>query len=286
MPPAAAFPRLCSGVMATPIDWKPFAGFLPEDLWPSTAPRSQEVTPVLIQRYHGPHTRHPTGGSQHDDWELITAFHGRGQLHIHDLPPQPLAWPRVYLVPPHRAHQEVADTPVDTLWIGLRGRALASLDPDTPRIVRDATALQPLLEQLWLTSLRRTHGCGMELDGLVHAILGRCLRLSQEERAHHFVQQAAMYLREKATDPTLTVAGVAEKFGYSEGYFHRAFRRAEGVAPGQYLTRVRVELAVGLLQQSALPVGRIARLSGFADPLYFSRVVRKVTGRSPQQWRV
>jgi transcriptional regulator GlxA family with amidase domain len=79
----------------------------------------------------------------------------------------------------------------------------------------------------------------------------------------------------------LRVADVAARFGFSEGYFYRAFKRRAGATPVEYVTRLRVEQAQKLLQHSSMSVSRVARLVGYQDPLYFSRIFRKQTGRPP-----
>jgi AraC family transcriptional regulator, arabinose operon regulatory protein len=58
-----------------------------------------------------------------------------------------------------------------------------------------------------------------------------------------------------------------------------------GTSPMQYLRTVRVEAAKRLLVTIETPVGEVAAQVGFEDPLYFSRVFRKVTGKSPTAYR-
>ena len=47
---------------------------------------------------------------------------------------------------------------------------------------------------------------------------------------------------------------------------------------------MRVKYAVNLCDHGIDSVKNIAFLSGFADPLYFSTVFKKVTGNSPKEY--
>jgi len=65
----------------------------------------------------------------------------------------------------------------------------------------------------------------------------------------------------------------------------RVFRRATGRTPIEYLIRIRIQKAIGLLRSTNLSVTEIAMETGFNDSNYFSRQFRRVTGRSPRKFR-
>ncbi|MBB6733551.1 helix-turn-helix transcriptional regulator [Cohnella zeiphila] len=85
-------------------------------------------------------------------------------------------------------------------------------------------------------------------------------------------------------DLPLTVRELAQKAGYSERYFRKAFRRATGLSPTELLTRIRMDRAMLLLLQP-LSVKQIALTVGYRDPLYFSKLFRQRTGLSPSDYR-
>lgn len=78
---------------------------------------------------------------------------------------------------------------------------------------------------------------------------------------------------------------LAAKAGYTAQHLNRVFRRELGVTPLQYLHRMRMEQAAGLLRDNRQTVRGIARQVGFDDPYYFSRMFRQHFGRSPAQYR-
>jgi YesN/AraC family two-component response regulator len=52
-----------------------------------------------------------------------------------------------------------------------------------------------------------------------------------------------------------------------------------------YLIHLRIQKACQLLDNTTLQVKEIAAVSGFDDPYYFSRIFKKVMGRSPVDYR-
>lgn len=264
---------------SVPCPWRNVPGRPPDALWgvDPGGRRSSEITPLFVHRFVGPHgARKP---SHHDCWELIHVFRGRGTLHTDAPYPFRAGWS--YLMPPGLPHREHSDETMDTLWIGLTGRRL-KVRRGQKLVAVESPQMAPLLEQLWLGVERPASASGPELDGLLLAALGRFFRLLKERNAtgSDLLHQAAEYLRRNFS-AELRVADLAARFGFSEGYFYRAFKRRLGVTPVEYLTRLRVEQAQKLLQHSSMSIARVARLVGYRDPLYFSRIYRKWTGHPP-----
>ena len=71
----------------------------------------------------------------------------------------------------------------------------------------------------------------------------------------------------------------------SPSRYSELVRRTCGFPPMAYLTRLRVERATELLASTDLTVKATAREVGFSDPLHFSRVFRRLTGKSPKRHR-
>ncbi len=71
--------------------------------------------------------------------------------------------------------------------------------------------------------------------------------------------------------------------GYAK--FRRSFKAHTGLTPGQYHLQLRIGRAKDLLTGTMLPVKQVAFQLGFDSPFYFSRIFKKKTGSSPQEWR-
>ena len=65
----------------------------------------------------------------------------------------------------------------------------------------------------------------------------------------------------------------------------RSFKRYMGVTPLQYIASIRINKAKELLKGTNYSVQEIADIVGYDNPLYFSRIFKKLTGYSPRQYR-
>lgn len=72
--------------------------------------------------------------------------------------------------------------------------------------------------------------------------------------------------------------------GISKSHLYRVFSQELGISPVQFLIRYRVGEACAMLRGSAMSVGEVAASCGFRDPLYFSRIFRKVKGTPPREY--
>jgi AraC-like DNA-binding protein len=164
--------------------------------------------------------------------------------------------------------------------VGLEGSDLPAADGQA--LVASGQRLAVLGEQLWLAGLSAAPGCGPLLDGLARALAGDVLRLAGGPD-HGVIDTAIAHLVEHHA-ASQGIAALAGRLGVSAGWLHRAFRRRTGCSPRVFLEDVRLERARHLLTHGGLPVARVAHLTGFRDPLYFSRVFRRRCGLSPQAW--
>ena len=80
-------------------------------------------------------------------------------------------------------------------------------------------------------------------------------------------------------------AALAQKCSLSENYFITLFKQYTGDTPQEYRRKVLVRRACNLLETTDLSVQEISYSLGLNDPMYFSRLFRKIQGISPRQYR-
>lgn len=78
---------------------------------------------------------------------------------------------------------------------------------------------------------------------------------------------------------------LAQAAGLSRAYFSRLFAETEGLPPGEFLTRQRMQRAARLLRNSDATVADVAGQCGYRDTSYFCRAFRNTYGASPGQFR-
>ena len=71
----------------------------------------------------------------------------------------------------------------------------------------------------------------------------------------------------------------------SISWFIRAFKQCTGSTPMQYILSKRISNAETLLQNPSYNISEISQIVGYDNPLYFSRIFKKVKGISPSEYR-
>jgi AraC family transcriptional regulator len=94
----------------------------------------------------------------------------------------------------------------------------------------------------------------------------------------------AQHFAEHLADP-VSLATMADLAQLSAFHFARAFKQSFGMPPHRYHTSLRIERAKSLLAQPDLSVTEIAANLGFSETSSFSATFRKLTGRTPSDYR-
>jgi len=85
----------------------------------------------------------------------------------------------------------------------------------------------------------------------------------------------------------ITINDIATMVNLHPAYLSRIFKNAKGVSPMEYLTTLRIERAKEMiLSAENLPIKEIAKIVGYTDPFYFSRIFKSVTGKSPSEFKI
>ena len=92
--------------------------------------------------------------------------------------------------------------------------------------------------------------------------------------------RAIEYIEECLGD-NLTLAGIAKAAGVSTGRLNSEFKRSMNVAPYQFVLNARVRRANILLISTDLSLAQIALQCGFSNQQHMTRMMRRMTGRTP-----
>ena len=92
------------------------------------------------------------------------------------------------------------------------------------------------------------------------------------------------YIREHYTEE-LSMQDVARAMNYSDAYFCKLFKQCFRVNFSVYLNEYRIARARELLQSTRLNVREVSTACGYSDSNYFTRVFKRITGKTPSEYR-
>lgn len=84
----------------------------------------------------------------------------------------------------------------------------------------------------------------------------------------------------------INVENIAKELHYSKNYFGQLFKAETGMSVNEFINIYRIQKAKELLAKDKYYIYEIAKLVGFDDQQYFTRVFKKIVGVSPSEYRV
>jgi two-component system, response regulator YesN len=107
----------------------------------------------------------------------------------------------------------------------------------------------------------------------------------QETSVSPIVMLSQKYIQDHYDEVNLTLNQVADEFKISPSYLSRLLRQEIGLSFIDYLTQIRINQAVRLLQNPTWKIYEVAEKVGYSGQHYFSTAFKKVVGVSPIDYR-
>ena len=98
------------------------------------------------------------------------------------------------------------------------------------------------------------------------------------------IDSAMLYFSEHYNED-ICIEDYAKEHLMSTSWFIRNFKQYTGSTPMQYILSKRIYNAEALLQNEQYNITEISNIIGYDNPLYFSRIFKKVKGISPKEYR-
>lgn len=107
----------------------------------------------------------------------------------------------------------------------------------------------------------------------------------QKDVMHHTrkIDKLILYLND-AYSKNISIKEMAEFCNMSESRFQHLFKEQQGISAKQYILRLRIERAKAMMLSGNITIGMAAKQVGFNDPLYFSRMFKKLEGLTPKEF--
>ncbi len=98
------------------------------------------------------------------------------------------------------------------------------------------------------------------------------------------IEKVKSYIRDNL-DRELSRNEIAEKVFLNPEYLSRLFRKETGLSLIEYITNERIDAAIGYLVRTTMPVSIIASKVGHSNFSHFSKIFKKITGQTPNEYR-
>ena len=232
------------------------------------------------------------------DYQLLYIVSGKGHFYFHG-EDRVVHAGRMVLIQPRQEqrYEYFGEDKPEVYWVHFTGSDVKNIlrsyniPMDDPIFYSGASSTYSYLFKEMIHELQN---CKTGYEDLLAMYLRQIFllvqRTRQEERptVSTYIQEemefARRYFNEHYNEP-ISIQEYAESRNMSVCYFQRNFKQIVKHTPMQYLLTIRVNNAASLLETTDYSMAEIAAIVGYEDPLYFSRLFRKIKGVSPRDYR-
>lgn len=189
----------------------------------------------------------------------------------------------------------------EVYWVHFTGAAAAALTASLQQLADlknteapyFASGILPEYQSLYLYMIRELQVARPGYEELLPLLFQQLLVLVKRHlaegslkqyRLRSEIEQAVHYFNENLASP-IEIEAYAQSQHMSCCWFIRSFKQQMGMPPLQYLISVRMNRAMELLEGTEYTVTEIGSMVGYENPLYFSKLFKKQTGKSPTEFR-
>ncbi len=219
----------------------------------------------------------------HRAWELIYCTGGSGEMVFED---RTLSYSvhDVAVIPPMIPHSNQSEEGFTNIHINLMDAALPTAEPLVIRADSNGFLLDAFKAAFYYYS---EAAAGRALLPIYGQLITAFFTTYQPFRRHsEVIQQIEDNILHHYPDCSYDLNAYLGSLPFNTEYLKKMFKKETGLTPLQYLTGKRLENAASTLSTfyGKGNVSETARLCGFSDPLYFSRLFKKRYGVSPRSY--
>ncbi|MBP5324179.1 MAG: helix-turn-helix transcriptional regulator [Pseudobutyrivibrio sp.] len=131
------------------------------------------------------------------------------------------------------------------------------------------------------------------VKGYLRAFVAELLRLNEdmsssltleEKRLNSYIERSVNYIAEHFAEE-IKMSDVAGECGLSESHFRRIFEESMSMKPLDYLNMIRIDKACELMQTTDYAMEEVGFRVGYQTPSTFNRNFKKLTSKTPYQWK-
>lgn len=147
-----------------------------------------------------------------------------------------------------------------------------------------------------LETAHASAGAALRRQGLLLEFLGLAIEAVEQDqnpglgRGHKPLYHKGDYVRQaldfiQSNYSSIRVSDISKHLGIDRSYFSTVFKQSQGIAPGEYLLRLRMRQSSHMLDTLTMTIQEIASQVGYEDALTFSKAFKRFYGVSPMRYR-
>ncbi len=219
---------------------------------------------------------------QHDYWELVYCTGGQGTFHFENGTTIQYKEGDAVAIPPNERHSNQSHKSFTNIYLTMD-------NPVFPfrgafRVSDEEGNLKHAFSQAKYYYLSDINKRELVLNALGELIVSYMVVYRQKSEFSAPVEQIRALILRNYAQPNFALDEAVREMPFHYDYLRKLFKKEMGITPLEYMTNLRMKKAETLL--SAMwsrehSVSEVARMCGFDDALYFSRVFKKTYGCSP-----
>lgn len=246
----------------------------------------------------------------HNFWEMIYADKGEIDYYVENTPER-LSEGELMFLAPNREHRFVAhpdNAPsIFVLCFDLNSSLMSFFDgykirlgkkekPFIENIIEEmrGTFKQPFRQKLEVLDDANLGGQQMIRINLEMLLITLLRAEDKKETQVEFIKNDtfAGTISDKISDylksrihSQVYIEEICKMTGYSKSYVSQVFRQTTGESVIEYFNRLKIKEAKRLIRENRLTMSEISDMLNYNDPRYFSLTFKKITGKTPTQYK-
>lgn len=220
---------------------------------------------------------------KHNHYEIMFYLQGTGQLRTHKTNFH-FSPGSIIIVPPQTEHGSTSENGFKNISIGGEFEKLLNFKEVT--VLSDNSQNEGRTLAMMIYNNR--HKNNDYIDKLCIAYIHFILQyINISDNINKSVNKIMNEITNNFYDSNINLRQLLQESGYAEDYIRAHFKKITGKTPNSYLTDVRIQHAVFLIDIYAniLSLQQISEQCGYTDYVYFSKKFKSIKGISPREYK-
>ena len=223
---------------------------------------------------------------EHDTWEFIYCTSGEGVLDFADTS-LPYREGDIALIPPHVPHSNRSLGGFTNIHVNVGNPTFSFQAPTLVRDDSNGFIRNAFQAAFFLYSESHQQQTSL-LNAYGNVIVCHLAAHSSEQKLSTVTREIRSNIINNYPDCNYELDAYLHSLPFNYDYLRKLFKKEMGVTPHKFLMDIRLQTAAETLESDygdASSISEVARMCGFREPLYFSRVFKTRFGVSPTAYQ-